>query len=556
MTATCHPLRRAVQPLVRRAAPDADLVARFVEDRDQPAFAELVRRHGPGVLAVCRHVTRHHHDADDAFQATFLVLARKAHALDPARPLAAWLRGVAVRAGKKAARRRPTLPLGEVARPECRSDGEAVAAVRAAVAALPAHQRQAVERCELLGQPRAEVASELGIRPGTLSSRLALARRALAARLARQGFAPVVVPAALARATASEVSSRRVVELAEAVMRVNWYGWAMGLVLAVGGAVGVGLAGEPAPMPRRAEVKANEGRILLMVRAADGRSESYLWVDPDGGRPTRLSIAEVRRAGADLYEMIYLDGIVPRRATSSFPSGALRPNGDMPFHTRKGIVLLTPSDPPTVRPLTPTPVGGWDVVAWSADGWRCVFRGHDGDRTTHTLVDIATGDTTPLPVPDGYLVCGWCETNGWLLATPGDERNVLDRLTSDAPHEGRYVKLPLDGRPPAEFPGGKLFQPVLSPDGRLVAHVRPETVGGRKGQTLEVADLAGGRSPVFHCSGATSLRACWAPDGRRLVVQEWFGPLLGRRNAGKTWVCDLDGRKRELPATGVPVGWR
>src|SRR5687768_1401328 len=76
---------------------DARLVARFVRSRDDAAFAELVRRHGPMVLAVCRRAVRDAHLAEDAFQAVFLVLARKAAAVRPPAAVGAFLHGVAVR---------------------------------------------------------------------------------------------------------------------------------------------------------------------------------------------------------------------------------------------------------------------------------------------------------------------------------------------------------------------------------------------------------------------------------------------------------------------------
>src|SRR5690242_12137839 len=83
-------------------APDRDLLDRFTRSKDQQAFAALVRRHGPPVLGVCRRVLRDPHAAEDAFQATFLILARKASAIARPEALASWLYGVAVRVACKA----------------------------------------------------------------------------------------------------------------------------------------------------------------------------------------------------------------------------------------------------------------------------------------------------------------------------------------------------------------------------------------------------------------------------------------------------------------------
>src|SRR5215211_4289249 len=102
-------------------ASDADLLAAFVRHRDPAAFEMLIRRHGPMVLGVCRRILGHH-DAEDAFQATFLVLARRAAAVVPRERLASWLYGVAYRTAlegrRMAARRRAReAPLADAAPP-------------------------------------------------------------------------------------------------------------------------------------------------------------------------------------------------------------------------------------------------------------------------------------------------------------------------------------------------------------------------------------------------------------------------------------------------------
>ena len=157
----------------------------------------IVRRHGPMVFGVCRRVTGNHHLAEDAFQAVFVVLAAKAETVRPRAALSAWLYGVAYRTALRARtvsdrRRRREAPvetLPEVAhQPSDPGEVWDVAAVLdEEIARLPEHLRVSVVLCELEGQSRQEAARQLDIPEGTLSSRLASARRALAGRLRRRG---------------------------------------------------------------------------------------------------------------------------------------------------------------------------------------------------------------------------------------------------------------------------------------------------------------------------------------------------------------------------------
>jgi RNA polymerase sigma factor (sigma-70 family) len=178
---------------------DGALLDQFVARRDQAAeeaFATLVGRHGPMVLGVCRRVLNDSHEAEDAFQATFLVLARKAATIARRETLASWLYGVALRTAKDArgrkARRKAREERATVAdHVEPAADevtGELRSILDEELARLPERFRLAVLLCELEGLSRQEASSRLGIPEGTLSSRLARAKAILRDRLARRGL--------------------------------------------------------------------------------------------------------------------------------------------------------------------------------------------------------------------------------------------------------------------------------------------------------------------------------------------------------------------------------
>jgi RNA polymerase sigma factor (sigma-70 family) len=178
-------------------ATDGDLLRRFVAGGDAEAFAELVRRHGRLVWAVCRHLTRSDAEADDAFQATFLVLLRSAGKVRDAGRLSAWLHGVAYRVCAKArhASQRRTARERVAATSE-RNGGavpdsawdRALAAVHEEAGALPEALRVPFVLCCLEGKGVTEAAAQLGWKLGTVSGRLARAKDAILARLDARGL--------------------------------------------------------------------------------------------------------------------------------------------------------------------------------------------------------------------------------------------------------------------------------------------------------------------------------------------------------------------------------
>ena len=172
---------------------DGELLARFVRSRDENALAALVRRHASMVWGVCRRLLNHH-DAEDAFQATFLVLVRKAAGV-PGQAVANWLYGVArqtavrvrATAAKRGWRETQVVDMPEPTVPEVR-DGDLQAVLDEELSRLPDHYRGVIVLCDLEGMTRKEAARQLGIPEGSVASRLARARALLAKRLNQRGI--------------------------------------------------------------------------------------------------------------------------------------------------------------------------------------------------------------------------------------------------------------------------------------------------------------------------------------------------------------------------------
>jgi RNA polymerase sigma factor (sigma-70 family) len=236
-------LHRLARPGAAGEGTDGQLLEQFVTRHDQAAFATLLRRHGPLVWGVCRRLLRHTQDAEDSFQATFLILARKAGSVGKRDSVRSWLYGVAyrvaVRARTTAHRRRERGgPLEDVAAP-----GDDVAGpdlrplLDEELARLPERYRLPLILCHLEGRTQEEAARLLGCPRATVATRLARGRDRLRQRLARRGLdvsagacaaglreatappVPDVLAEGTLRAVAAGDASPRAAGLAEGVLR-------------------------------------------------------------------------------------------------------------------------------------------------------------------------------------------------------------------------------------------------------------------------------------------------------------------------------------------------
>jgi RNA polymerase sigma factor (sigma-70 family) len=202
-----NPFRNHIRHLIGAVSTaeltDGQLLERFLAGRDEASVEVLVRRYGPLVLGVCRRVLHNAHAAEDAFQATFLVLTRKAPSLDRGRPLGSWLYTVAYRLALRARanelRRQRCEERAARARPAADARGAAPSSLAAALEEelhrLPERHRTPLVLCYLQGATNDQAAEILGCPRGSMAARLARARERLRECLARRGF---VAPAGMA----------------------------------------------------------------------------------------------------------------------------------------------------------------------------------------------------------------------------------------------------------------------------------------------------------------------------------------------------------------------
>jgi RNA polymerase sigma factor (sigma-70 family) len=199
-----NPMNKVVQYLHRAALlrdgvalPDGQLLERYLRGQEEAAFAALVQRHGPMVWGVCRRVLGNHHDAEDAFPATFLVLVRKAASIRPREMVANWLYGVAHKTALKARataakrkereRQATEMPEPAVAEPDLWQALQPL--LDQELSKLPDKYRAVIVLCDLEGKTRKQAARQLGVPEGTVAGWLARARALLVKRCARHRLA-------------------------------------------------------------------------------------------------------------------------------------------------------------------------------------------------------------------------------------------------------------------------------------------------------------------------------------------------------------------------------
>lgn len=559
--------RVTVRQLRALCSPDADklsdreLLARFAAERDEEAFAALVRRHGPMVLNACRRLLRQEQDAEDAFQAVFLVLARRAGTVDWQESVAGWLHAVACRvAGEhrgKAARTRsrekqvadmPDAPDPAPADP----DLETVAALDQELAALPEKYRLPIVLCCLQGLSRDEAAVQLGWSDGKLKGNLERGREELRRRLMRRGvplglgLAPLLLPnpvsaaipapeaARLATSAAAFATGREVAGAAPALAvralagmgssgrRLFLLAAAATVVLGVGSAVaalGDRRAPDPPvptvpPAPVRAEADpvltralAHRGTVRSVAVSADGRVFASASFDGTAKLWDRAT-------GKERHTWKVEDGMCSAIALS--PDAKFVAAG-----TSDGELVVWDADSGQEVWGRLTRKGNVYALAFSPDGSLVASADHRG---TVSVWDARTGaNRARLTGHEGRVWAVAFSPDGTTLASGGDDGfvRVWDVAT------GRR----LDGPPVYPTAVGAV---AFSGDGKQLAF------GSADGKRARVWVRGGGKTATEIDTGAPNALV-FSADGRTLYAANRDGTLSASDAVGgarqRTWAA-------------------
>jgi RNA polymerase sigma factor (sigma-70 family) len=556
---------------------DAELVGRFVGGRDEAAFERLVRRHGPMVLGVCRRVLRHPQDAEDAFQVTFLVLARKADSVHPPGAVGGWLHGVAYHTALKAkamnhrrrVRERQAAARGRQESPASTCDDLREVLDRE-LRAMPEHYRLPLILCDLEGRTAKDAALQLGLPQGTVAGRLARARDLLAGRLARRGVtvsagvlaavlgpsATAVVPPALVgstlRAAAGPVSPR-IAALADGVLnamigsKLKLVSSALAAVAILGGV----LAAAPAPSttpdpdaPKRAAVFPLPAQVVTFAQAPKvwkeratlaSHKEAVLSVSFGDGILATSSLDEtVKIWDAETGKELNSFRPVPKTVEpNDTPCGLgwvkFRPDGKLLAVSSRelgGTVLIDFSKKPTGGQAVggvqfgTGPARGVDpeLKRWGyADGSRALVEEVDPNFDTKEIT--FTAGRPPIDGHNGDVNAAAFTPDGTVLATGSDDKTVKlwDVETSK---EIATLTGYADG----------VSCMTYSPDGKTLA-------AGGKDATVRLWDPVSGREKAKLKCGNVPWCLAFSPDGTTLAVGsndnvvELWDPATGKKIA-------------------------
>jgi RNA polymerase sigma factor (sigma-70 family) len=589
-------IRAVVHAPVERPQTDGELLASFVADRDPRAFALLVRRHGPMVLAACRRITGHAHDAEDAFQAVFLTLARRAG--DVAQPEAAgnWLYGVAVRtarraravAARRSTREAPTDPLPDLGRPDpdpVPTDARAI--LDEELARLPDKYRTPVVLCDLGREPQAALARRLGVPVGTVYSRLATARALLGERLRKRGVGPPAVglsalgavavsPRLLQAATGLATSGSippAVAGLVNGAFRTMYFrklilgATLLALLGAACGALPQILAHEPSkPSPVRLGRPGRSADEKAAPVAAKPAGPGTLLLVGEGGKLVALSPEGKEKKGLNTPDDTYSARqarLSPDGKWAAFVIQDERRTGpdvklDDPWPYKVVIRKLGATEAKVVD------FTGFGVdLTWAPDGKRlAVTKADKGQRGATVLLDPESGKTDPLALPDGVRALDWHRDGKTFLVLYRKDKTYRLGLAEKGEAEVREL---------AQLKVRSVFGVVarFSPDGKkvLFTDADPEQKDAHKwhrSSQPHVLDVASKkREPLAEFpENAQCTSVAWAPDGKR-VAYTWaqLHPNLLKNDhisidddkvetEGFLIVADADGRNQKTVASG------
>jgi RNA polymerase sigma factor (sigma-70 family) len=526
---------------------DAELLGHYVRRRDETAFAALLRRHGPMVLGVCRRVLGNEADAADAFQATFLVLVRKAGSIRARGLVGNWLYGVAHNTARKAKamnRKRQAKERDAAAVPKPGADGEdweqVLPLLDAELSRLPDHYRVPIVLCDLEGRTIKETARHLGWPLGTAATRLTRGRALLARRLTGRGLA--LSGSVLAAGLAPKVASADVpAPLLGATLRAS-------VPVAAGTAVGAVVSARVSvlvegvlKMMLLTKLKTALAFTLLVAVVGTGWTAWSLATAAPAAR--RAPVATVAVASAE-----------PRREAPQPPqAGSVALNSDqvvalafspdskfLAGGCMDGKVRLWDAKTNELRKTLEGPKGVARTVAFSPDGQTLAAGADDGG--IH-LWDVATWK------PQGVLEDTPAYVTG--LAFLPDGRLAAAYNRGGQEQQKCQIKLWDVRAKKAELLYGQMggtYGLARSPDGALLAATLDGEFHG-----LRVWDLRTGKAAWEKAAPGFMADVAFAPDGKSLavgggqsidLVEDGIVYRKAYRTVGRLWCFDVATRRQ------------